>query len=77
MNTSVKRAALSCALLASTALASPALAQSASPPFLQTDENGVDVTTGKFVYALPEGSIGSGDGAVSLVMVRGENIHAG
>ena len=70
MHTSFNRAALACALLASTALASPAFAQNTPPPFPNSDENGVDLTTGKFTYSLHEASIGSGDGAVSLSMVR-------
>ncbi len=70
MNTPLKRAALSCALLASTALVSPALAQSTPPKFLETDANGVDLATGKFHFSLPEGSIGSSEGAIALSRIR-------
>ncbi|MEA3044958.1 MAG: hypothetical protein QOH47_2796 [Sphingomonadales bacterium] len=60
------------ALMASTFLATPALAQSAPPPrFEQLDANGVDLVSGRFVLAMTEGSIGTGDGAVSLH--RGES----
>lgn len=56
------------ALLASSALAFPALAQQALPQeFVQVDENGVDVTTGQFFFSLVEGSVGDDDGGVSLV----------
>ena len=54
-----------CALLASTALAAPALAQSApAPRFANVDANGVDLTTGLVSITLDEGGIGSGEGAM-------------
>jgi RHS repeat-associated protein len=69
--TTVRSGALCCALLATTALASPALAQTAPPPrFQHIDSNGVDLISGRFVFSLTEGSIGSGEGAVTLT--RGE-----
>ncbi|HYD11551.1 MAG TPA: RHS repeat-associated core domain-containing protein [Allosphingosinicella sp.] len=69
MKTNLLRAgALSCALLASTALTTPALAQTSPPPrFQEIDSNGVDLVSGRFVFEMVEGSIGSGDGAVSLM----------
>ena len=61
MTTNLLRAgALSCALLASTALTAPALAQTAQQ-FRQPDANGVDVTHGDYLMNFVEGSIGSGD----------------
>jgi RHS repeat-associated protein len=49
--------------------APPAWAQggSALPRYSSVDENGVDLVTGKFSFALAEGSIGAGEGALSLV----------
>ena len=67
MTTNLLRAgALSCALLASTALTAPALAQTAQQ-FRQPDANGVDVTHGDYLMNFVEGSIGSGDSELSLV----------
>jgi RHS repeat-associated protein len=66
MKTSVKRAMGFCALLATTALSSPAFAQNAPPAYNNIDANGVDLTTGQFRFSLTEGSIGSGEGALSL-----------
>lgn len=58
---------VSAALLASTALAPPASAQTAVPaPFRSIDENGVDLVTGQFTFALTEGSIGSGTGTLAM-----------
>jgi len=66
--TLLRAGALSCALLASTALTVPALAQTgALPRFNQVDQNGVDLYTGDFFFSLVEGTIGSGEGALSLV----------
>lgn len=64
------RRALACALLASTALVSPAHAQvvTTNPErFLQMDENGVDLLTDTYVGPFTEGKIGSGEGAVSII----------
>jgi RHS repeat-associated protein len=67
MTTTLFRGALACALLTSTALTAPALAQTAPPPrFQSVDANGVDLISGYFVFDMVEGSIGAGDGAVSL-----------
>ena len=59
-------------LLASTilcaGLSAPAMAQKdAAPvdPWVATDENGVDLTNGRYYLDVLEGSIGSGDGAFS------------
>lgn len=58
-----------CALLASTALASPAFAQAkgAGTIFDNVDGNGVDLTTGVFNLSVPAGSVGNGEGALSFV----------
>ncbi|HEV7659163.1 MAG TPA: hypothetical protein VGO55_04890, partial [Allosphingosinicella sp.] len=64
--TLLRAGALSCALLASTALTAPALAQEL-PRYNQLDSNGVDLVTGEFSFSLPEGSIGSGPGALTLM----------
>jgi RHS repeat-associated protein len=64
----LRAGAFSCAVLASTALTAPALAQSAPPPrFNQVDANGVDLATGDFFFSMTEGSIGSGEGQLALV----------
>jgi RHS repeat-associated protein len=66
--TLLRAGALSCALLASTALTAPASAQEGPlPRFNQVDANGVDLFTGDFFFSMVEGTIGSGDGALSLV----------
>ena len=66
MKTTLLRAgALSCALLASTALVSPAQAQDL-PRFNQVDRNGVDLVTGDYFFSMVEGSIGLGEGALTL-----------
>ena len=58
---------LGCALLASTALTAPALAQTAPPPrFNQVDSNGIDLVTGDFFFSLTEGTIGFGEGELAL-----------
>jgi len=70
--TSVRASALACALLATSAITAPALAQSGSLPIARAvDANGVDLVNGGFVFSLTEGRIGSGPGAVSLE--RGES----
>jgi RHS repeat-associated protein len=70
-NTSARRATLACALLATTAFcgltATPAAAQTApAPRFQEVDRNGVDLISGRFVFSMVEGTIGSGDGMVTL-----------
>lgn len=66
--TAYRRAALSCALLATTCLASPALSQSAGHPSVHKniDGNGVDLTDGSFNFGIVEGSIGAGEGTLAL-----------
>ncbi len=67
MKTSALRATAWCALLATTCLTAPVFAQTAPPPrFENADDNGVDLVTGRFVFTITEGVIGSGDGAVSI-----------
>jgi RHS repeat-associated protein len=68
----ISRRALTCALLATTAIATPALAQSVtSPQFRQLDENGVDLVQGDLVTSFLEGSIGSGEGELKLMRLLG------
>ncbi|HEY0629052.1 MAG TPA: hypothetical protein VGD23_06960, partial [Sphingomicrobium sp.] len=66
-STHFRAGALACALLASTALATPAVAQVVPPLHRHLDANGVDVTQGDFVMAFVEGSIGSGEDELKLV----------
>ncbi|MBA3512325.1 RHS repeat-associated core domain-containing protein [Sphingomonas sp.] len=67
MNTRTLRRAAACALLATTALASPAFAQTApAPRFVHIDDNGVDLTSGLVSLEIDEGGIGSGEGAVRM-----------
>jgi RHS repeat-associated protein len=71
MTKPARRVVLTCALLATTCITAPAFAQGAIPPrFEQVDGNGVDLISGRFVFRMVEGAIGSGPGAVSLE--RGE-----
>jgi hypothetical protein len=59
------------ALFATSALASPAVAQSTTQPaFRQPDANGVDLTRGDFVLNFIEASIGSGDAALTLARLQ-------
>lgn len=74
MTTILLRAgALSCALLATTALTTPGLAQSppVSPTHRMIDANGVDLINGEFILQFPEGSIGSGDNELALIRGNG------
>ena len=67
MRTTLLRAGtLACALMTSTCLTAPALAQTPSV-YQHPDDNGVDLTDGSFNFALTEGSIGAGEGALTLV----------
>mgnify|MGYP000011695107 CR=1 FL=1 len=66
-------------LLASTilcaGLSAPIAAQKlAAPvePWVATDENGVDLTNGRYYLDIVEGSIGSGDGAIAMVRYYGD-----
>ena len=73
--TSARRAAISCALLATTAFcglnAAPAAAQEASvvpfPVRQFADENGVDLATGVFTALTPSVAIGAGDAGLTYV----------
>jgi RHS repeat-associated protein len=71
--TSIRARALSCALLAGTALcalaAAPAAAQ--SPTYRHLDSNGVDLVRGDFLTSFPEGSIGSGEAELALLRMIG------
>jgi RHS repeat-associated protein len=53
-------------LLANTALTTPGFAQTNTPPHRALDANGVDLISGTFPFNLAEGSIGSGEGMLSL-----------
>jgi RHS repeat-associated protein len=55
---------VSAALLASSAIVSPAFAEAPAPRFVNIDKNGVDLTTGKVQFGFEEGGIGAGEGAV-------------
>jgi RHS repeat-associated protein len=67
MKTSALRATGFCAMLATTFLTAPAFAQSAPPPrFTQVDDNGVDLTSQQYFFSMTEGTIGSGEGALTL-----------
>src|SRR3954465_590765 len=72
----LRAAALGCALLSTTALTSPAAAQSgAAPPprYAGADGNGVDPVTGWVGWSMTEGSIGSGEGALALQRIWAES----
>lgn len=70
MNTRLSRGVAACALLASTALVTPAFAQTA-PTFRTLDDNGVDLVKGDFITSFAEGSIGSSDGQLALLRLMG------
>jgi RHS repeat-associated protein len=72
MTTRISRRALACALLTTTALASPAYAQQTQsvppPPQFETfDGNGVDLATGNIVVRGPSISIGAAGSGLSFV----------
>jgi len=72
------RRALACTLLATTCLASPAVAQTVtSPTFRQVDANGVDLVQGDLVTSFTEGSIGSGEGELKLLRRLGSGSSGG
>src|SRR4051794_16063449 len=74
--TSFRAAALGCALLSTTALTSPADAQTgAAPPpqYPVPDANGVDPVSGWVGWSMTEGSIGSGEGALALQRIWAES----
>lgn len=61
------------ALLGTSALASPALAQVApAPKFTSPDQNNVDLSTGLVWYGMEEGGIGSGAGRVAMQRIWSE-----
>jgi len=69
-DTLLRAGALSCALLATTCLTVPALAQSnppTPPVFRHADDNGVDLARGTFTFSVPVASIGVGEAGLSLV----------
>ncbi|MES2054882.1 MAG: RHS repeat-associated core domain-containing protein [Pseudomonadota bacterium] len=63
-------ALLAMSTILSSGLAVPAFGQSAPPLYIDVDPNGVDLVGGNFVTTLTEGSIGSGEGGVSLSRTR-------
>ena len=74
MNTSAKRAVTACALLASTALSTPALAQTAFPPAKSNmTEMGVDLKRGSFTYSHNDISTGNGHAARAPALTRIHN----
>ena len=68
--TSLRAKALACTFLATAALA--AAPARASSPHPNVDANGVDLTDGSFNLALPIATVGSGQGALSLVAYDGQ-----
>lgn len=60
--------ALLTALLATSAISSPALAE--NPRYRNWDENGVDVAQGDFRFNFAEGSIGSGEAEIELIRLN-------
>ena len=70
-NTLLRAGLLPCALLATTCLTSPALAQLVGPLHRNIDANGVDLTNGGFFLNFVEGSIGSGRAELPLFRRNG------
>ncbi|WP_265587886.1 hypothetical protein, partial [Sphingomicrobium arenosum] len=69
ITTRLRAAALWSSSLVPLALATPALAQNSDATAqnqLSLDENGVDLSTGKFHFSLTEGSVGSGSDELSI-----------
>jgi RHS repeat-associated protein len=66
MDRALIRGAVTCALVAATALTTPAFAQTAEPAHRAIDANGVDLITGTYPLPLVEGTIGSGEAAITL-----------
>jgi RHS repeat-associated protein len=67
--TKYRAGVFACALLAGTALCTPAFAQSgqsAEPAHRAIDGNGVNLIDGSFPFVFTEGTIGSGNGALSI-----------
>ncbi|HYJ52555.1 MAG TPA: hypothetical protein VEW04_05230, partial [Allosphingosinicella sp.] len=58
--------ALGAALLATTGLTAPALAQSSEPAHRAIDANGVDLISGTYPFELTEGTIGSGQAVITV-----------
>jgi RHS repeat-associated protein len=73
LQTGSLKGALGCALMTSTFLTAPALAQTAQQPsvYQNIDGNGVDLTDGSFNFSLVEGSIGTGEGALTIARTYG------
>jgi RHS repeat-associated protein len=65
-STALRTGAFGCLLLASTALTTPAFGQASTPAHRAVDANGVDLISGTFPFNFAEGSIGSGEGMLSL-----------
>jgi hypothetical protein len=59
---------IAAALLASSAISTPALAD--NPRFRNWDENGVDLVRGDYRFSFVEGSIGSGKAELALIRVN-------
>lgn len=68
--TLLRAGALSCALLTSTCLTAPAIAQS-EPAYRNLDANGVDLTHGDYRVTFTEASLGSGETELALIRAAG------
>jgi RHS repeat-associated protein len=66
MTTIFRTGALACALLTTTCLTAPALAQTSEPAHRAIDANGVDLISGTYPFNLAEGTIGAGEGALAV-----------
>ncbi|MEE9433380.1 MAG: hypothetical protein V3V15_03985 [Sphingorhabdus sp.] len=71
----IQRAALLISTILASGAAVPALAQNAPAPetHRNADEHGVDLSTGTFNMALPEGGIGPSEGGVHMVRYLGQS----
>jgi RHS repeat-associated protein len=73
MTNRISRRAIACALLATTCLSAPALAETPAPKFVDTiDDHGVDLVTGLPFLSIEEGGIGSGPGRVAMQRIWSE-----
>jgi len=75
MTNRISRRALACALLATTSLCLPSIAQAATPApkFVDTiDDHGVDLVSGLPFVSMTEGGIGSGKGRVEVQRIWAE-----
>jgi RHS repeat-associated protein len=73
MKNSIRIRTISAALLASSAIVSPAWADAPAPRFVNTDNNGVDLTTGNVQFTINEGGIGTGEGALRMQRIYAQS----